>query len=544
MLAFDRSSSQSAMGRCASTSIALALACICLLIVHNGAVIPVGYDESVYLGVSDSISELGVPRRSDNWDRTVFFNNPPLVPYLAAPIRALDGSVSLSRAVHVLLLLAPLVWFLVSLARIVGGSTASLFALLLLGTSHAFLEHASMVRLDTPIGTFFCAMLYFSVAALGDGTRSRGTRATVPLAICTTLAALTNYQSVLIPLSIGVAALLVAGWRGARRVVLPMVLGGLAGVVLWFGLLGQLGVPPAEPFESNLGRGIFDSPATDAYVNFAKNLMTVSLVLVLPVAYGVRCLRRSPVIGDRVGGQARSLLLVSCVVFAAASVALAAYTRPPDVRYILKGQPALILLATALAWPCLQMLRTRQFAVLMACWLLLLAVTLALPNRTDVRVGATVIGVGTGLLMGMGSGSGRAGLVLLVLLLGAHSLSPWRMSSPRNIDNISAQEYKAAIEAGAWFQEHVEEPDPVCVLARPWQLFCAPVAQVVPNMPSPETMADTMSKAKSMIVGSAALERFNVSDPEAAARLAEILQADFLVRHRTADYVVYLRRVP
>jgi 4-amino-4-deoxy-L-arabinose transferase-like glycosyltransferase len=210
------------------------------LTLFNAAKLPLAYDEAVYLQLARQITETGFPMRTVG-SGEMFYNNPPLVPYITALTRLFAGdSLFWLRVVHVTLWALPLYGAIFFLTKRMFGSGAGLLAVASFFTQTPFLREAAHVQLDTTLAavcTFFLWSLY-RLWALPEGRARR-----LDYLSCATLAGLaclTKYQGILAPLC-GVMYLGVVGCRAGSRAARKRALlagswvtaGAGVGLLLW-----------------------------------------------------------------------------------------------------------------------------------------------------------------------------------------------------------------------------------------------------------------------------------------------------------------------
>lgn len=196
----------------------------------------IDYDEANYLSIAKSIARTGLPylRGLENIGREeVFITSPPLVMAVAAVSQAhWPGQLWPSRLVQVLVFSWPLYVLVWWISRRLYGPWPACFALAVLLSHAQFLGHASVVRLDVPLGLWSLASLWCFYRALEPGRK--GLLWAVGAGLTLAAAVATKFQAVCIPAGIGLflaALVFQQQWQTLLRALRPM------GVQLIFGLL-------------------------------------------------------------------------------------------------------------------------------------------------------------------------------------------------------------------------------------------------------------------------------------------------------------------
>jgi len=209
------------------------------------------YDEAVYLQLSRTITEYGIPLRRayDDFSRfRLFENSPPLVLYVASLSQMLfPRNEIVARLVHLAAFTLPtyvLVWWV---ARTRFGDRAALTSLLVLLAAPAYVQATTHVLLNVPLGLFATAAL---IAFHNASTSIVGRRWwLLAVALATALAVWTKYQSVCIVPAIIVYVTYViatersAGFRATRPPLVAIVIGGAAAVAALACFFWSLGGP-------------------------------------------------------------------------------------------------------------------------------------------------------------------------------------------------------------------------------------------------------------------------------------------------------------
>ncbi len=220
----------------------------------------IDYDEANYLQIAKSIARTGLPylRGLEHIGREeIFITSPPLVMAVGAITQAhWPGQLWPSRLVHVLLFSWPvyvLVWWI---SRRLYGPWPACFALAVLLSHTQFLGHASVVRLDVPLGLWSLLCLWCFYRALEPGRKGWLWAAGAGLSLAAAVA--TKFQAICIPVAIG---LFLAGlvlrrqWQTLGLSLRPMGLQFLAGLLMLAGLYYYLILLPG-PDAPQYGGGL------------------------------------------------------------------------------------------------------------------------------------------------------------------------------------------------------------------------------------------------------------------------------------------------
>ena len=220
----------------------------------------IDYDEANYLYIAKSIARTGLPylRGLDHLEREeVFITSPPLVMAVAAVSQAhWPSRLWPSRLVHVLIFSWPvyvLVWWI---SRRLYGPWPACFALAVLLSHTQFLGHASVVRLDVPLGLWCLVSLWCFYRALAPGRTVWLWAAGAALSLAAAVA--TKFQAICIPLALGLFLAVLGvkkGWQSIRPAWRPLILQGGAGVLVLAGLYWYLMVLPG-PDAPQYGGGL------------------------------------------------------------------------------------------------------------------------------------------------------------------------------------------------------------------------------------------------------------------------------------------------
>ncbi|MCS7306816.1 MAG: glycosyltransferase family 39 protein [Thermoguttaceae bacterium] len=220
----------------------------------------IDYDEANYLQIAKSIARTGLPYLrglEDIGREEVFITSPPLVMAVAALTQAhWPGRLWPSRLVHVLVFswsLYLLVWWI---SRRLYGPWPACFALAVLLSHTQFLGHASVVRLDVPLGLWSLASLWCFYRALEPGCRAWLWSAGAAVSLAAATAA--KFQAICIPIAIG---LFLAGlawqrqWPTLVRAFRPIGVQCFAGLLILGGLYYYLIILPG-PDAPQYGGGL------------------------------------------------------------------------------------------------------------------------------------------------------------------------------------------------------------------------------------------------------------------------------------------------
>ena len=136
---------------------------------------PVIYDEGVYIGLSRTMSDSGLPIREDFPEDQIMVTHPPLVYGANGLAQKIFGQdVFTIRTIHIFLFTLPTIGLIAIVAYFYGGVLALFFALLaLLGHGHFLLESHNLT-LNFPLGGFSLLALWaFSLSCEKDNRARR-----------------------------------------------------------------------------------------------------------------------------------------------------------------------------------------------------------------------------------------------------------------------------------------------------------------------------------------------------------------------------------
>jgi 4-amino-4-deoxy-L-arabinose transferase-like glycosyltransferase len=327
----------------------------------------IDYDEANYLYIAKSIARTGLPylRGLDHLEREeVFITSPPLVMAVAAVSQAhWPGQLWPSRLVHVLVFSWPLYVLVWWIARRLYGPWPACFALAVLLSHTQFLGHASVVRLDVPLGLWCLVSLWCFYRAL-EPTRTVWLWA-AGAAVSLAAAVATKFQAICIPLALGlflVALGVKKGWQPIRPAWRPLILQGCAGVLVLAGLYWYLMVLPG-PDAPQYGGGLLHTtqqmdttgltPRQIAEYYLALPIKAV-IYLGWPLWLGLLGL-----LPARAEGRFAGLLAAFCAAVGLFNVAVAKLCGA-GTYYLISMVPALAILAGRAAAIALQKPPTRK----------------------------------------------------------------------------------------------------------------------------------------------------------------------------------------
>lgn len=246
----------------------------------------IDYDEAIYLYIAKSISRTGLPYLTGIEDlgrQEVFINSPPFVMAVAATTQShWPGSLWPSRLVHVLLFSLPIygaVWWL---ARRLYGPWPGCFALAVLLSHTQFLAHASVVRLDVPLGLWSLLCLWCFYRALEPG-RS-GWFWTLGAGLTLGAAVATKFQAICLPLALGMFLLVLmrkGEWLSFRQAFRPLGVQFCVGLLVVGGLYYYLFVLPG-PDVPQYGGGVHQT-AQQIHTQGLPARQLIPFYLALPV---------------------------------------------------------------------------------------------------------------------------------------------------------------------------------------------------------------------------------------------------------------------
>ncbi|HOM15860.1 MAG TPA: glycosyltransferase family 39 protein [Thermoguttaceae bacterium] len=220
----------------------------------------IDYDEANYLQIAKSIARTGLPylRGLEHIEREeVFITSPPLVMAVAAPTQALwPGRLWPSRLVHVLVFSWPLYVLVWWISRRMYGPWPGCFALAVLLSHAQFLGHASVVRLDVPLGLWSLASLWCFYRAMEPGRTGWLWALGAGLSLAAAVAV--KFQAVCLPMAIGLfLAMLVLRrqWQTVLQTLRPIGFQFIASLLMVAGLYYYLIMLPG-PDAAQYGGGL------------------------------------------------------------------------------------------------------------------------------------------------------------------------------------------------------------------------------------------------------------------------------------------------
>jgi 4-amino-4-deoxy-L-arabinose transferase-like glycosyltransferase len=527
-----------------SSSVAAISLAIVVTLAYYCMKIPLGYDESIYLGISDHISRHGLPYRIDFLSSQPFLNNPPLVFYVASLPRMLDDSYVVARVFHLLVFGLPCVVGLCLVARRIAGGRGVLVALLFLACSHWFLESLVQVRVDTPVATTYVLCLYVTIRCAWPTGRAIWPWG-VTAGLLTCAAALINYQAVLIPGALLTASMLFAP-RGQRRILfISMVTGGVLGTLIWNGLLAAMDTSLTTAVDTNVASHRFGlSPLTVYRNEFIRGgILNLSLVFfIAAVAVTKIVLGKRSVLSGYSGPI--TLVLSASVLFVIGSGLLALVTVPPNGRYLLKCQPALILIALPLLG-----LHTAKLSriggmelVVMAIALIGSGITMPVSGASR-RLGAMLIGLG-GVTAGVVQQRSKRVVGAMILIAAGLSFTQYpRASQGQIIDGISMDKMAADLAAAHWIDAHVGSESPLAVLSHPAQVFYRRNVEVLqrPGRNAASALA-ILKEVETIAVGKDELRAALATEDSIVTAIRAHLSEDFVVAGEGPEFVIFARK--
>lgn len=220
----------------------------------------IDYDEANYLQIAKSIARTGLPYLGGLEDigrQEVFITSPPLVMAVAAGTQACwPGQLWPSRLLHVLLFSWPLYGLVWWITRRLYGPWSACFALAVLLSHTQFLGHASVVRLDVPLGLWSLVSLWCFYRALEPARSSWRWAWGAGLSLAAAVA--TKFQAICLPMGIGLFFIFLASrkqWPTLLRTIRPLGVQCLFGLLILGGLYYYLIILPG-PETPQYGGGL------------------------------------------------------------------------------------------------------------------------------------------------------------------------------------------------------------------------------------------------------------------------------------------------